>query len=77
MDDCLDSLSNATVFSTLDCNAGYWQIPMAVEDRDKITFTSHTGLFRFSRLQFGLVNAPASVQSALDITLLGLRWQTC
>jgi len=47
MDDCLDSLGDATVFSTLDCNAGYWQIPVAVEDRDKTTFTSHTGLFRY------------------------------
>jgi len=46
MDDCLDSLGDATVFSTLDCNAGYWQIPVAAEDRDKTTFTSHTGLFR-------------------------------
>jgi len=74
MDDCLDSLGDATVFSTLDCNAGYWQIPVAAEDRDKTTFTSHTGLFRFLRLPFGMVNAPASFQRALDIILSGLRW---
>ena len=40
-------------------------------------FTSHTGLFRFLRLPFGLVNAPASFQRALDIILSGLPWQTC
>jgi len=28
MDDCLDSLGDAQFFSTLDCNAGYWQIPL-------------------------------------------------
>jgi len=77
MDDCLDSLGNATVFSAPDCNAGYWQIPVAAKDRDKATFTSYTGLFRFLRLPFGLVNAPASVQRALDIILSGLWWQTC
>jgi len=77
MDDCLDSLGDATVFSTLDCNAGYWQIPVAAEDRDKTTFTSHTGLFRFLRLPLGLVNASVSFQRALDIILSGLRWQTC
>jgi len=77
MDDCLDSLGDATVFFTLDCNAGYWQIPVAAKDRYKTTFTSHTGLFRFLRLPFGLVNAPASFQGALDIILAGLRWQTC
>jgi len=27
MDDCLDSLGHAQFFSTLDCNAGYWQMP--------------------------------------------------
>jgi len=77
MDDYLDSLGDATVFSTFDCNASYWQIPVAEEDRDKTTFTAHTGLLRFLRLPFGLVNAPASFQRALDIILSELRWKTC
>jgi len=71
MDGCLDSLGDATVFPILDCNSGYWQIPVAAEDRDKTTCTSHTGLFRFLRLPFGLVNVPASFQRALDIILSG------
>jgi len=77
MNDCLDSLGDATVFCTLDCNAGYWQIPVAAEVRDKTTFRSHTGLFRFLRVPCCLVNAPASCQRALDIILSGLRWKTC
>ena len=40
MDDCLDSLGDAEIFTTLDCNAGYWQVPVAPEDRDKTTLTS-------------------------------------
>jgi len=60
MEDCLDSLSAATVVSTLDCNAGYWNIPVAVEHRDKTTFTSHSGLFKFLRLPCSLLNAPVS-----------------
>ena len=32
MDDCIDSLGDASIFSTLDCNSGYWQIPVASED---------------------------------------------
>ena len=44
MDDCIDSLEDAVVFTTLDCNSGYWQIPVAPEDRDKTTFTTHMGV---------------------------------
>ena len=77
IDDCRDSLGDATVFSTQDCNTRYSKIPLAAEDRAKTTLTSHTGSCRFLRLPFGLVNAPASFQWALDILLSGLRWQTC
>ena len=43
IDDCIDSLSHAKVFSMLDELWGYWQIPIADKDRDKTTFTSHVG----------------------------------
>ena len=41
MGDCLDSLGKAKWFTTLDCNSGYWQVPIAEEDRDKTAFVSH------------------------------------
>jgi hypothetical protein len=44
MDECIDSLEDAAVFTKLDCNSGYWQIPVHPKDRDKTTFTSHYGL---------------------------------
>ena len=77
IDDCIDSLGDAVMFTTLDANAGYWQIPVAPEDRDKTTFTCHQGTFRYIRMPFGLRNAPATFQRALDIILSGVRWQTC
>ena len=45
IDDCLDSLGDAQIFTTLDCDAGYWQVRIASEDRDKITFTSYLGTY--------------------------------
>ncbi len=77
MYECIDSLGDATVFTTLDCNSGYWQIPVATQDRDKTTFTSHFGTYRFKRMPFGLKNAPATFQRAIDIILAGVKWQHC
>jgi hypothetical protein len=48
MDECIDSFGDASVFSTLDCNSGYWQIPVSPEDKEKTTFTSHKGLFWYA-----------------------------
>jgi hypothetical protein len=64
------------VFTTLDCNSGYWKIPVHPEDRDKTTLTSHYGIYRFLRLPFGLRNAPATFQRAMDIILSGVKWKT-
>ena len=75
MDECIDSLGSATVFSTLDCNSGYWQLPVAKEDQDKTTFTCHAGSYKFLRLPFGLRNAPATFQRAMDIILSKVRWK--
>ena len=77
MDECIDSLGNACIFSTLDCNSGYRQLPIAKGDQEKTTFTCHAGSYRFLRMPFGLRNAPATFQRAMDIILSGVRWKSC
>jgi Reverse transcriptase (RNA-dependent DNA polymerase) len=77
MDECIDSLGDARVFCTLDCNSGYWKIPVSPHDKEKTTFTSHEGLFKFLRMPFGLRNTPATFQRFVDITLAGLTWKVC
>ena len=77
MEDCLDSLGEAQFFSTLDCNWGFWQIPLAEQDRQKTAFTTFAGPYQYKRMPFGLCNAPATYQRTLDILLAGLKWQTC
>jgi Reverse transcriptase (RNA-dependent DNA polymerase) len=76
LDEGIDSLGDAVVFTTLDCNSGYWQIPVHPGDRDKTTFTSLYGTYRFLRLPFGLQNASLTFQRGIDIILCGVKWET-
>jgi len=77
MEDCLDSLGDAKVFTSLNCTAGYWQVPLRKEDREKTAFTTRAGIYHWLSMPFGLTNAPATFQRALDIILSGLKWQIC
>ena len=77
IDEYLDTLGDTAIFSTLECNSGYWQIPVAEADRDKTTFTCREHCYRFKRMPFGLCNAPVTFQRTLDILLARLRWKSC
>ena len=76
-DDCFDSLGDAQFFSTLDCNTGYWQIPLSEQDKPKTAFTCHCGTCQCTRLPLGLCNAPATFQRSVDMILSGVKWQMC
>jgi len=71
------TLADARVFSTLDCNTGYCQIPAAEEDKYLTALTCHLGAWQCARLPFGLCNAPATFQRAVDMILAGVKWQIC
>lgn len=77
MEACLVSLGDAKVFTTLDCNSGYWQIQVPEGDRDKTAFTCHAVCYQFRQMPFGLCNAPATFQRTVDILLLKYRWRSC
>jgi len=70
MDDSIDFLGDAKVFSLLNCNSEYWQIH---KDRDKTIFIYHDGAHRYICLPFGLSNAPETFQGAIDMSLGGLK----
>ena len=76
IEECLDTLEGATVFSTLDMQSGYWQIEVHPEDRGKTAFITRYGLFQYTRMPFGLCNAPGTFQRAMEVVLRGLQWTT-
>ena len=58
--DVVDSLSHQPVkfLSSLDLRSGYWQLKMAPNSMDKVSFSvNNTSHFRFRRMPFGLSNA--------------------
>lgn len=77
IDDTIESLHGAQRFTSLDLHSGYWQIPVAAQDKDKTGFVTRRGLFRFVRMPFGLSNAPGTFQRVMDAVLRGLIWQSC
>ena len=77
IDDTLDMLAGKQWFSTLDLASGYWQVSLSQEARVKTAFTTHSGLFQFKVMPFGLCNAPATFERLMERVLQGLQWSRC
>ena len=77
VDDTLAQLAGAKVFSKLDANSGFWQIPLSPSSRLLTTFITPIGRYCFNKLPFGIASAPEHFQRRMSHILAGLKGVLC
>jgi len=73
MDHVLEKVVGENRISMIYGFFGYNQIAMNEQDREKTSFTTPWGTFMYEKMPFGLMNAGATFQRAMDIAFIGER----
>jgi O-acetyl-ADP-ribose deacetylase (regulator of RNase III) len=78
IDETMDTLAGATIFSCIDMMSGYWQSKMHPDSVEYTAFTAGSlGFYEFLRLPFGLCNSGATFQRMMEKVLKQLLHKEC
>ena len=72
MEQILEKVVGSKMFSILDGFLGYNQVLVSPDDQLKMAFKTPWGTFAYRRIPFGMINAGATFQRAMDIAFRGL-----
>ncbi len=67
VEDVWDQIGSAKAkyFSTLDLGSAFWQIPLHPDSKEKTSFVTPEAQYQFTKLPFGLCNAPIAFQQTM------------
>ena len=77
VDETLAQLTGAKVFTKLDANSGFWQIPLSQRSRLLTTFITPAGRYCFNKLPFGISSAPEHFQKRMGHILEDMEGVLC
>ena len=77
VDQTLGRLAGAKVFTKLDANSGFWQIPLAPTSQELTTFVTPFGRYSFRRLPFWITSAPENFHNRMHNVLEDLSGVLC
>ena len=69
IDQTLEEMNGANIFSKLDLAQGFHQICLEPNSRDIANFVTYDGIYRYCRLNFGISCAPEIYQRIIQQTL--------
>ena len=77
VDEVLAQLTGAVMFSKLDANSGFWQVPLSEKSRELTIFITPFGRYCYNKLPFGISSAPEHFQRRMYSLLEGLDGVVC
>lgn len=77
VDDQIQALNGYNYFITIDLAQGFHQIVLRPSERDKVSFVTEVGLYRYKRLPMGLADSPAYFQEFVNRILGDMLYKSC
>lgn len=78
IEEMIDHLKGCRYFSSLDMRAGYYQVEVEEQDKEKTAFTvGPLGFYQFTKLPFGLCNSPATFQRLMERAFAEIHMKEC
>ncbi len=72
VDELISKVGEAAFLTKLDLAKGFYQVSVQESDKEKTAFITPWGKFQFTKMPFGLRNAPSTFQRLMDCVLAGM-----